>query len=93
MFGPPFVVSVEAITGSPFDTYDLKQSLPLTSGGLSVADAVFQTSGGDLELKSITALSFEASVVAEGSTWAMLALGFAGLGLVAYRRRPVAIAA
>jgi len=30
------------------------------------------------------------SAVPEPSTWAMLLLGFAGLGYAAYRRRPIA---
>ena len=93
VFGPPEVVSVEAISGAPFASYDLQSSFPLTTGGLSVADAVFQTSGGALEFKSITAMGFEASVVPEPATWAMVLAGFAGIGYVKYRRRAILLGA
>jgi len=43
----------------------------------------------------VDAVSFEVAAVPEPSTWAMLILGFAGIGVMAYRRRskPVLMAA
>ena len=65
-------------------------ALPLTTGDLSVAAATFATGGGTLVFPagdSITSLSFEATGgVPEPSTWAMMALGFAGLGFLGYRK-------
>ncbi len=74
----------KSLTATVFETYNLINALPLTSGGLSVAPATFQTGGGALVFDSITALSFEATGgVAEASTWAMMLAGFAGLGFLA----------
>jgi PEP-CTERM motif len=89
---PPF--PDESLTAAVFETYNLINALPLTSGGLSVAPATFQTAGGTLTFDSVTALSFEATGgVPEPSTWAMMCLGFAGLGFLAYRKRAALAAA
>ena len=83
------------LTGTPFETYNLATALPLTSGGLSTGPATYFTSGGNLVFASsdsITSLSLEA-IVPEPSTWAMMLLGFAGLGFLAYRKRSALIAA
>jgi hypothetical protein len=85
-------VAVEAMTGAAFETYDLTTALPLTTGGLSVAAATFNTSAGDLSFASITALSFQAitgtqTSVPEPATLGMLGLGFAALGALGRRRR------
>lgn len=81
----------ESLTAAIFQTYDLITSLGLTSGGLSVAGATFQTGGGTLVFvddEPITSLSFEATLgaVPEPSTWAMMLIGFGGLGFLGYRR-------
>jgi hypothetical protein len=78
------------LTNSLFETYDLSHALPLTSGTPELINAPFSTSDGPLEVLSISALSFQATTVPEPSTWAMLLLGFAGLGYAGYRasRRP-----
>jgi hypothetical protein len=84
----------EDLTNSVFETYNLMTALSLTTGGLSVAPATFVTAGGDLVFSDITALNFEATGgVPEPSTWAMMALGFAGLGLLAFRKRGTLVAA
>lgn len=84
----------KSLTATVFETYNLVNALSLTSGGLSVAAATFATAGGDLVFSDITALSFEATGgVPEPSTWAMMALGFAGLGFLAYRKRGTLVAA
>ena len=81
----------KSLTATVFETYNLINSLPLTTGGLSVAPATFITAGGTLVFsgdRPITALSFEATGgVPEASTWAMMLAGFAGLGFLAYRKR------
>ena len=85
---------MNSLTATVFETYNLVNALSLTSGGLSVAAATFATAGGDLVFSDITALSFEATGgVPEPSTWAMMALGFAGLGFLAYRKRGTLVAA
>jgi len=73
------------LTNSVFDTYDLSHSLPLTSGTPVLVNTPFFTSGGPLEFLSISAASFQATTVPEPSTWAMMAVGFAGLGFVGWR--------
>jgi hypothetical protein len=84
---PTFNVAVEALTGTPFETYNLATSFPLTSGGLCVGPATYFTSGGDLVFAadSITSHSLQA-IVPEPSTWATMLAGFVGLGFVGYRR-------
>jgi hypothetical protein len=46
--------------------------------------------GQKIALNPVNSLSFDFSifVVPEPSTWAMMLLGFAGLGFVGYRRTP-----
>jgi hypothetical protein len=83
-------IAVEALTNPVFETYDLSTAFPLTNGELSTQASTFVTSGGDLvfpSAESITALSFQATMgsVPEPSTWAMMALGFAGLGFLGWR--------
>ena len=75
-----------ALTNSLFETYDLSNALPLTSGTPEWVSTPFFTSGGPLEFLSISAASFQATIVPEPSTWAMMLLGFAGLGFLGYRR-------
>jgi hypothetical protein len=83
------------LTNSLFETYDLSRALPLTSGTPEWVNTPFYTSNGPLEFLSISAVSFQATTVPEPSIWAMLLLGFAGLGCVGYRlsRRSAGLAA
>jgi hypothetical protein len=46
---------------------------------------VFNVSGDNAAL--IDNVAFNVSAVPEPSTWAMMILGFAGVGFIAYRRR------
>jgi hypothetical protein len=89
--GPPTGLG---LTNSAFETYDLSHALPLTSGTPEVVNTPFSTSDGPLELLSISAVSFKATIVPEPSTWVMLVLGFAGLGFARYcgSRKSVAFA-
>jgi hypothetical protein len=79
----------EALTDTVFETYNLITALPFTTGGISVAPATFVTAGGDLVFDDIETLGFtaESGRIPEPSTWAMMALGFASFGFLAYRNR------
>jgi hypothetical protein len=75
-----------ALTNSVFETYDLSHALPLTSGPPEWVSTPFFTSGGPLEVLSISTLSFQATIVPEPSTWAMLLLGFGLIGFTGFWR-------
>jgi PEP-CTERM motif len=76
-----------------FATYDLATAIGPIAGTPSVwgpEGLTYPTSGGTLELDSTIGLAaFSATIsptpVPEPSTWAMMALGFAGLSLAGYR--------
>ena len=53
----------ESLINSVFETYGLATSLASTTGTLSVAPATFATSVGDLDFTTITALSFQATLL------------------------------
>jgi hypothetical protein len=74
------------LTNSLFETYDLSHALPLTSGTPEWVSTPFSTSDGPLEVLSISALSFQATIVPESSTWAMLLLGFGLIGFTRFWR-------
>jgi hypothetical protein len=95
--GTDFVA--EALQNPAFETYDLKTAFPLTAGTPEFILQVFQTDplGGifapTLEFDSASAISFQATTgVPEPSTWAMLLLGFAGLGFAGYSRSKTRVA-
>jgi hypothetical protein len=59
--------------------------LPTLNGG-----GFATISGGEVSITENTSLTFEATLTAavpEPSTWAMMVLGFAGIGCMAYRRK------
>ena len=74
------------LTNSLFETYDLSHALPLTSGTPEWVSTPFCTSDGPLEVLSISALSFQATIVPKSSTWAMLLLGFGLIGFTRFWR-------
>jgi hypothetical protein len=85
--GADFVA--EALQASSFGSYNLKTAFPLTNGTPEFITQVFETSVGSLEFDSASFASFQATGgVPEPSTWAMMLLGFAGLGFVGYSRTP-----
>jgi hypothetical protein len=60
---------------------------PLTNGTPEFITQVFETSVGSLEFDSASFASFQATGgVPESSTWAMMLLGFAGLGFAGYHK-------
>jgi hypothetical protein len=85
-------------TSTAFATYDLRTVIgPETGGAVFNPGFSFATSAGALVIEG-RPLSFAATFTAtvpEPSTWAMLLLGFAGLGFAGYRtaRKGVSIAA
>jgi hypothetical protein len=94
----PFNVADEAIVNSAFGGgYNLSTAFPLTTGFLNPPTAAtYSTDGGALVFTdaSFGSVSFEAiGGVPEPSTWAMMLLGFAGLGFAGYRQRRVLVGA
>jgi PEP-CTERM motif len=76
--------------GAPFATYDLKTSIGPIIGRASINEgSSFPTTGGAFVLTSVgESATFTAatSAIPEPSTWAMMLIGFAGLGYAGYRR-------
>lgn len=85
--GEIFLNGVDTGIGLPFGfpAFEILHAFSITSGfvtGLNTLDFVIQDTGPPLafRVESLT------SAVPELSTWAMMLLGFAGLGFAAYRR-------
>ena len=82
-----------------FATYDLTTSIGPIVGSSVINDGIsFPTSGGDFVLTSagdatFTSVASETNAIPEPSTWAMMLIGFAGLGYAGYRRARAAQAA
>jgi hypothetical protein len=76
--------------GSAFDGYDLTTAIGPINGPGFFVDTTFATTGGVFSLQSLNGnTTFTATIAAvpEPSTWAMMILGFAGIGFMAYRRK------
>ena len=72
-----------------FASYDLKTSIgPIVGSSEFDAGSSFPTTGGAFVLTSVGEFTFTAatSAIPEPSTWAMMLIGFAGLGYAGYRR-------
>ena len=72
-----------------FASYDLKTSIgPIVGSSEFDAGSSFPTTGGAFVLTSVGESTFTAatSAIPEPSTWAMMLIGFAGLGYAGYRR-------
>ena len=75
--------AVLGIDSSAFSTYDLKTSIgPVSGSVLSTFGLPFPTSSGLFVINSSGDTTFTATVVPEPSSWMLLAMGFAGLGLL-----------
>ena len=88
-----FADSAGVIQGSPF--FIGIGPTDVTAAGafllLGINDDIFGDNSGSLRV-SVTADS-SISAVPEPSTWAMMILGFLGIGTVTYRRRKAAVSA
>jgi hypothetical protein len=86
----PVAFVAEALFNPAFQGYDLGLT-GLTGGTPNFISQTYSTTNGFLTFDSASSLTFEAisqtSAVPEASTWAMMILGFAGLGFMAYRRK------
>ena len=72
-----------------FATYELKTSIgPIVGSGAINAGSSFATTGGAFVLTSVGDATFTAATnsIPEPSRWAMMLIGFAGLGYAGYRR-------
>jgi hypothetical protein len=84
---PVFFVA-EALFNPLFQGYDLTPLSPAVGGSPNFISQTFSTDAGFITFSTTTDLTFEAvSGVPEPSTWAMLLLGFAGIGSLAYRSK------
>jgi hypothetical protein len=79
---PVFFVA-EGLSASLFATYDLTTATALTPGTASVIPQIFSTSAGDLEIDTISSISFQAFTPEPGSA---ALLGAAAM-MAARRRR------
>ncbi len=72
-----------------FATYDLTTSIgPIVGSSLFNAGSSYATTGGAFVLTTVGDATFSAATTAipEPSSWAMMLIGFAGLGYAGYRR-------
>jgi hypothetical protein len=75
------------VDNASFATYALTTSIgPLPGSSTINVGSSYGTTGGAFTLTSAEDATFTAAVVPEPSTWAMMLIGFAGLGYAGYRR-------
>jgi hypothetical protein len=69
-----------------FATYDLRTIIgPVSGGAIFNPGSSFATSAGTLVIRSVSGGATFTATIPEPSTWAMMLLGFAGLGFAGYR--------
>ena len=87
---PPELLTADSLFDPVFESYDLKTTYPLTLAGPNFGEPIFVSAHGVdglIEFSNVTVAAFEASVAApEPQSWAMLAIGFAGLSALAISR-------
>jgi hypothetical protein len=72
---------------SAFVTYDLSTAIgPVSGGAIYNGGTGFATTAGTLIIGSVSGDATFTATIPEPATWAMMALGFAALGLVGYAR-------
>ncbi len=81
--GPDIVVPVSYISGNVLSATATWDNTTLAA--LGVTDGTYGWTWGTGD--NADSLTLEIAAVPEPSTWAMMILGFAGLGFIAYRRR------
>jgi hypothetical protein len=70
-----------------FAAYDLRAPVgPVSGGAIYNSGSSFATSAGPLIIESISGDATFTATIPEPATWTMMALGFAALGLMGYRR-------
>jgi hypothetical protein len=82
--------SVPSIFDSILDSFSLSSNQPIGSGGISFdyANTFLGGGRGSLTLSPYSIeVSDQVTAVPDPSTWAMLLIGFAGIGFAAYRKR------
>ena len=77
-----FFVPVGYVVGAPLSGTDTFNNATFSSLGLTQGTYVYTVSGGD----TVT-VQIGVTAVPEPSTWAMMILGFCGVGFMAYRRK------
>jgi hypothetical protein len=80
---PAIYVPLNYVSGTSVSATDTWNNATLDSLGLTLGTYVYTWGVGD----HADSLTVEIGSVPEPSTWAMLLLGFAGIGFMAYRRK------
>jgi PEP-CTERM motif len=89
--GNVLVASLPGANGFSLQPYTVHLTAGVNSFELQYAN--YECCGAFVKLDLPSGVSFVASGVPEPSTWAMMILGFAGVGFMAYRRRSSAMLA
>jgi hypothetical protein len=87
LLGYDLLVPVGYVSGTLLSGIDTFNNATFSSLGLTLGTYVYTLNGGD----TVT-VQIGVSAVPEPSTWAMMILGFTGLGFMAYRRKSAALA-
>jgi hypothetical protein len=88
LLSPDLRVQVNGFSGdSTGASYETFAQFLAKDGSANIALITLDVDGGFSQTQQALVTNFDVSAVPEPSTWAMMVLGFLGLGFVAYRRK------